>query len=163
MKARAKVRGPRTSRAPQAVSGRSTPAQRRHREATAHFERAFALEASDLQAARDEYRAALDIHVGHLQATINLGRLMHLNGELAAAAAIYRAAEYGSALLSFNIALLLEDLQRHDEAVAAYLAALALDPTLHDAHFHLSALHERQQRPREALQHLLAYRRLTRI
>ena len=85
-----------------------------------------------------------------------------MNGELAAAELIYRAAEHDSALLSFNIALLLEDLKRDAEAVDAYRAALALEPTLHDAHFHLSALHERQQRPREALKHLLAYRRLTR-
>jgi tetratricopeptide (TPR) repeat protein len=149
MKTHAKVRQPRT----------------RHtaRKATAHFERAFALEASDLEAARDAYRAALDLHAGHLDATINLGRLMHLNGELAAAELVYLAAEHDSALLSFNIALLLEDLQRDDEAVGAYLAALALEPTLHEAHFHLSVLHERQQRPREALRHLLAYRRLTRL
>jgi tetratricopeptide (TPR) repeat protein len=156
MKTRAKVPVRR------AASARSSLAQRRRRQAAAHFERAFALEASDLDAARDAYRAALDIHAGHLEATINLGRLLHLNGELAAAELIYRAAEHDSALLSFNIALLLEDLKRDAEAVDAYRAALALEPTLHDAHFHLSALHERQQRPREALKHLLAYRRLTR-
>jgi hypothetical protein len=98
------------------------------RKAAAHFERAFALEASDLDAARDAYRAA----------------------------------EHDSALLSFNIALLLEDLKRDAEAVDAYLAALVLEPTMHEAHFHLSVLHERQRRPREALKHLLAYRRLTR-
>jgi tetratricopeptide (TPR) repeat protein len=149
MKARAKAR-PRT---------RHTKAHK----AAAHFERAFALEASDLQAARDAYRAALDIHAGHLEATINLGRLLHLNGELGEAEMVYLAAEQSSALLSFNIALLLEDLQRDDEAVGAYLAALALEPTLHEAHFHLSVLHERQQRPREALRHLLAYRRLARL
>jgi tetratricopeptide (TPR) repeat protein len=149
MKARAKAR-PRTRHA-------------KAHKAAVHFERAFALEASDLQAARDAYRAALDIHAGHLEATINLGRLLHLNGELAQAELVYLAAEHSSALLSFNIALLLEDLQRDDEAVGAYLAALALEPTLHEAHFHLSVLHERQQRPREALKHLLAYRRLTRL
>jgi tetratricopeptide (TPR) repeat protein len=146
----------------QAASARSSSAQRKRRQAAAHFERAFALEASDLEAARDAYRSALNMHAGHLEATINLGRLMHLNGELAAAELIYRAAEHDSALLSFNIALLLEDLKRDEEAVGAYLAALALEPRLHEAHFHLSALHERQQRPREALKHLLAYRRLTR-
>ena len=150
MKTRAKVGQPR--------GARHTKAHR----ATAHFARGFALEASDPAAARAAYRAALDLQAGHLEATINLGRLMHLQGELAAAELVYRAAEHGSALLSFNIALLLEDLQRDEEAVAAYLAALALEPTLHEAHFHLSVLHERQQRPREALRHLLAYRRLVR-
>jgi tetratricopeptide (TPR) repeat protein len=156
MKPRAKVP------ARKAGSGRNSVAQRRRRLAAAHFERAFALEASDPQAARDAYRAALEIHAGHLEATINLGRLMHLSGELAAAELIYLAAEHSSALLSFNVALLLEDLNRDDEAVGAYLAALALEPAMQEAHFHLSALHERQQRPREALRHLLAYRRLAR-
>jgi len=157
MKARAKVP------ARKGASARSSVAQRRRRLATAHFERAFALEASEPDAARDAYRAALDIHAGYLEATINLGRLMHLNGELAAAELIYFAAEHGSALLSFNIALLLEDLKRDDEAAGAYRAALAFDPAMHEAHYHLSVLHERQQRPREALKHLLAYRRLTRL
>jgi tetratricopeptide (TPR) repeat protein len=157
MKARAKVRQ-RPKR--KAASARSPLVQQRRRQAMAHFERAFALEASDLEAARDAYRAALEIHAGHLEATINLGRLLHLNGELAAAESVYLAAEHASALLSFNIALLLEDLQRDDEAVIAYVTAVALEPTLHEAHFHLSVLHERRQRPREALKHLLAYRRL---
>jgi Flp pilus assembly protein TadD len=141
--------------------GRHSTAQRKRRLAAVHFERAFALEASNLEAARDAYRTALAIHAGHLEATINLGRLLHLNGEFAAAELIYRAAEHDSALLSFNLALLLEDLRRDDEAAGAYLTALALEPALHEAHFHLSALHERRQRPREALKHLLAYRRLS--
>jgi len=158
MKPRAKGRP-----APKSRADRSSTAPHKRRLATAHFERAFALETSDLNAARDAYRAALDLHAGHLEATINLGRLLHLNGELAAAESVYLAAEHGSALLSFNIALLLEDLKCDEEAVGAYLAALALEPTLHEAHFHLSVLHERQQRPREALKHLLAYRRLTRL
>jgi tetratricopeptide (TPR) repeat protein len=145
-----------------AAAARSSIPQRKSRQAADHFIRAFALEASDLEAAREAYRAALDSHAGHLEATINLGRLMHLNGELAAAELIYRAAEHDSALLSFNIGLLLEDLQRDEEALAAYRAALALEPSLHEAHFHLSVLHERQQRPREALRHLLAYRRAAR-
>jgi Flp pilus assembly protein TadD len=149
--------------APKGAPVRASDGQRKRRLAAAHFERAFALEASDVDAARDAYRAALDLQAGHLEATINLGRLLHLNGELAAAEGIYLAAEHSSALLSFNIALLHEDLKRDDEAVGAYLAALALEPTMHEAHFHLSALHERRQRPREALKHLLAYRRLIRL
>ena len=45
------------------------------------------------------------------------------------------------------------------QTVAAYRDALAQDPLLHDAHFNLSRLHEKANRPREALRHLLAYRR----
>jgi hypothetical protein len=46
--------------------------------------------------------------------------------------------------LSFNLAILLEDLEREEEAVVAYREALALDPALHDAHYNLSRIHERR-------------------
>lgn len=127
--------------------------------AASHFTRAFALEASDVAAARDGYLAALAVYTGHLEASINLGRLQHLNGELVAAEKTYRAARHASAILSFNLALLLEDLQRDEEAARAYQEALAQEPTMHEAHLHLGLLHERGQRPREALMHLLAFRR----
>lgn len=128
-------------------------------EAGAHFERGLALEESDLEAARQAYAAALVMHDGHLEARINLGRLMHLNGELEAAEDVYRAARQGSALLAFNLALVLEDLGRDEEAVSAYRESLALDPTMHEAHLNLGFLYERAQCPREALRHMLAFRR----
>ncbi len=140
---------------------RREAADRRRHEAARHFENALALEESDMDAARAAYLAALDAHSGHVEARINLGRLLHLNGELAFAEKVYREAKHASALLSFNLAILLEDLNREEEAVVAYRDALALDPSLHDAHFNLSRLHERAERPREALRHLLAYRRQT--
>jgi tetratricopeptide (TPR) repeat protein len=140
---------------------RREAAERRRHEATQHFENALALEESDIDAARAGYLCALDAHGGHLEARINLGRLLHLNGELELAERVYREAKHASALLSFNLAILLEDLKREEEAIVAYRDALALDPSLHDAHFNLSRLHERAERPREALRHLLAYRRQT--
>jgi tetratricopeptide (TPR) repeat protein len=138
---------------------RRESAQRRRQEAAIHFEKALALEESDLDAARQAYMAALTAHSDHLEARINLGRLLHLQGELREAEKIYRAARHSSATLSFNLAILLEDLGREAEAVVAYREALALDPGLHDAHFNLSRLHESAARPQEALRHLLAYRR----
>jgi tetratricopeptide (TPR) repeat protein len=143
---------------------RSSPTRRvrdhaERRRAAVHFARGFVLEASDDGAARDAYAAALALHKGHLEASINLGRLLHLSGELEAAEAIYREAEYSSGLLSFNLALLLEDLRRDQAAIRAYREALALEPALHEAHFHLGMMYERLQMPREALKHLLAYRR----
>jgi tetratricopeptide (TPR) repeat protein len=140
---------------------RRAASDRRRLEAEQHFARAFELEDSDITAARAGYVAALESHSEHLEARINLGRLLHLNGELAAAERVYREAKHASALLSFNLAILLEDLSREEEAVLAYRESLALDPALHDAHFNLSRLHERADRPREALRHLLAYRRHT--
>ena len=44
--------------------------------------------------------------------------------------------------------------------MSAYREALALDPQLADAHFNLARLHERAGNPKDALRHLLAYRRL---
>jgi tetratricopeptide (TPR) repeat protein len=124
-----------------------------------HFQRGHLLEDSDVIAARAAYLEALSVQEDHLEARINLGRLLHLDGQLAEAEQLYRQAKTSSALLSFNLAILLEDLQREEEAVAAYRDALAQDPLLHDAHFNLSRLHEKANRSREALRHLLAYRR----
>jgi tetratricopeptide (TPR) repeat protein len=134
-------------------------AHERTREAESHFQAALVLEDSDLPASRAAYMAVLRLHRHHVEARINLGRLLHLDGQLEEAERIYRAARVSNALLSFNLALLLEDMNREDEAVLAYREALALDPSLHDAHFNLSRLHERAERSREALHHLLAYRR----
>jgi tetratricopeptide (TPR) repeat protein len=124
-----------------------------------HFLRGHLLEDSDVGAARAAYLAALSVQEDHLEARINLGRLLHLEGKLKEAEQLYRQAKTSSALLSFNLAILLEDLEREEEAVAAYREALALDPLLCDAHFNLSRLHEKANRPKEALRHLLAYRR----
>lgn len=124
-----------------------------------HFQRGNLLEESDLDAARAAYVAALGAHEDHLEARINLGRLLHLDGKLKEAEKMYRQARESSAILSFNLATLLEDLGREDEAIATYLDALAQDPLLGDAHFNLSRLHEKANRPREALRHLLAYKR----
>ena len=112
-----------------------------------------------MAAARAAYLDALNAHNDHLEARINLGRLLHLDGDFRQAEKVYRAAKQSSALLSFNLAILLEDLNREEEAIAAYREALVLDPALHDAHFNLSRLHERAKQPQDALRHLLAYKR----
>jgi tetratricopeptide (TPR) repeat protein len=141
------------------VAALPTTARPRALEAASHYARGHALEELDVAAARNAYMDALNAHSDHLDARINLGRLLHLDGELKEAEKVYRAAKQSSALLSFNLAILLEDLNRENEAIAAYREALAQDPSLHDAHFNLSRLHERARQPREALRHLLAYRR----
>lgn len=124
-----------------------------------HFQRGHLLEESDIKAARAAYLAALSVQEDHLEARINLGRLLHLDGKLKEAEQLYRQARTSSAILSFNLATLLEDLEREEEAIAAYRDALAQDPLLGDAHFNLSRLHEKANQPREALRHLLAYKR----
>jgi tetratricopeptide (TPR) repeat protein len=133
-----------------------------HRLAQELFERGVALEERDPQAARQAYSESLALDTHHLESRINLGRLLHLNGEHAAAEDIYRAGLTENALLSFNLALLLEDLERESDAIIAYRDALAHDPGLADAHFNLSRLHEKAGRSQDAFRHLLAFHRLTR-
>jgi tetratricopeptide (TPR) repeat protein len=130
-------------------------------DAAAHFERAMDLEESDEAAARAAYEACLGLDERHVEARVNLGRLLHLEGRLREAEQVYRGIDTAEALLSFNLAVLLEDLEREEEAAVAYREALARDPGLADAHFNLARLYEQAGDPKHALRHLLAYRRLT--
>jgi tetratricopeptide (TPR) repeat protein len=126
------------------------------------FEQGVALEERDPEAARQAYMESLSADTHHVESRLNLGRLLHLSGEHAAAEDIYRAGLTENALLSFNLALLLEDLERESEAIIAYRDALAHDPGLADAHFNLSRLHEKAGRSQDAFRHLLTFHRLTR-
>lgn len=126
-----------------------------------HFAMAFGLEATDPLAARKAYEACLHADVRHTQARVNLGRLLHLDGDLMAAERVYRGAHIADAVLTFNLGVLLEDANRSTEAAAAYRDALTLDPGMADAHFNLARLHERAGRSQDCFRHLLAYRRLT--
>lgn len=75
-----------------------------------HYVRGHALEESNVAGARAAYLAALHAHSDHLNARIDLGRLLHIDGELKEAESVYRAAKSSSAMLSFNLVILLEDL-----------------------------------------------------
>ncbi len=142
------LRTPRRSRMP-----RRTPP-------TSHYARASALEEGDPPAAQKAYEACLKADPNHLEARINLGRLLHIAGRLSEAERVYRSAPNADPLLAFNLAVLLEDLDREPEAILAYREALALDPQLADAHFNLARLYERARDPKASLRHLLAYRRM---
>jgi DNA-binding transcriptional MerR regulator len=124
------------------------------------FERALALEESDIDAAIALYRSCLEADAKRVEARLNLGRLLHEKGRLDEAESVYRGSNAAEPLLSFNLAVLLEDLDRFGEAMAVYRHALALDPGLADAHFNLARLNEQAGNARDALRHLLAYRRL---
>jgi tetratricopeptide (TPR) repeat protein len=125
-----------------------------------HYSRAFALEDEDADGARSAYEACLEIDPQHVEARINLGRLLHIAGRFAEAERVYRSADKPEPLLVFNLAVLLEDLDREPDAIRAYRDALALDPQLADAHFNLARLYERARDPKASLRHLLAYRRM---
>ena len=124
------------------------------------FAKGLALEDTDPHGARAAYEACLAADPQHMEARINLGRLLHMAGRLADAERVYRSAKKPESVLLFNLAVLLEDLEREPDAIVAYREALALDPELADAHFNLARLYERARNPKSSLRHLLAYRRM---
>jgi tetratricopeptide (TPR) repeat protein len=124
------------------------------------YGRALALEDIDPQGARAAYESCLKTEPAHVDARINLGRLLHLSGRLREAEQLYRSGDQTEPFLMFNLAVLLEDLEREADAIAAYREALVLDPQFADAHFNLARLYERARDPKASLRHLLAYRRM---
>jgi len=124
------------------------------------FEQGLALEDGDPGSARKAYEACLQADPNHLEARINLGRLLHAAGHFPEAERIYRSAARTEPMLAFNLAVLLEDLGREPDAILAYRETLAMDPLFADAHFNLARLYERAKDPKASLRHLLAYRRM---
>jgi tetratricopeptide (TPR) repeat protein len=124
------------------------------------YDSAMALEDKDAKDAMSAYEACLKIDPNHVEARINLGRLLHMEGRLAEAERVYRGTTRTEPYLSFNLGVLLEDLNRETESIQAYRDALAMDPQLADAHFNLARLYERAHDPKSSLRHLLAYRRM---
>jgi tetratricopeptide (TPR) repeat protein len=114
--------------------------------------------------ARAAYHHALDLDPTHVVARLNLGRLLHADGNLTGAEAHYREAlrhDSRSGLAWYNLGVLLEDLARADEAVSCYERAIAVEPELADAHYNLALLYDRVGRKREAVRHLAIFRRLS--
>ncbi len=142
------------------VIARQSPTPPPAHSANEFYAKAFELEDSNPAAAQAAYQACLDIDPQFAEARVNLGRLLHIAGCLDDAEQVYRSAGKTEPLLAFNLAVVLEDLNREAEAIAAYREALALDPQLADAHFNLARLYEKAKDPKASLRHLLAYRRL---
>jgi tetratricopeptide (TPR) repeat protein len=128
-----------------------------------HYKRGVRLEVNDAAAARAAYQACLQGDCSHLEARVNLGRLLHLHGHLREAEAIYRKMPHPDAVLYFNLGVLMEDLRRERKAIEAYREAILHNPGMADAHFNLSLLYERSGEAQAAFRHLLAYRRLIRF
>ncbi|MEO0971531.1 MAG: tetratricopeptide repeat protein [Pseudomonadota bacterium] len=110
------------------------------------------------------YRQAVALQDDHLEANINLGRLLHDVNDLPQAEACYRRAlavqgDHPTAL--YNLGVALEDQDRLEEARAAYTRVLELDERHADAHFNLSRLYELAGDRFSALRHLKRYRDLS--
>jgi len=128
------------------------------------YEVACEIESSSPEQAKDVYQRLLQLDPDHIDAHVNLGRLLHEEGAPAAAERHYRRAveldpEHETA--AFNLGVALEDLGRFKDAIDAYLRALELDPQNADAHFNLAGLYERRGEKAAALRHLKMYRKLT--
>ena len=125
-----------------------------------HYLRGLELEQADRRAARLAYERCLAGDCSHLEARINLGRLLHLEGLHADAERIYRETQEADATLFFNLAILMEDLGRDQDAIKFYREAITHDPGMADAHLNVSLVFERTGQVQSAFRHLLAYQRL---
>ncbi|MGA7615021.1 MAG: tetratricopeptide repeat protein, partial [Thermoanaerobaculia bacterium] len=127
------------------------------------YELGCGLEMTGSSDASDAYRRALEIDPGHADAHLNLGRLLHERGDLAAAEDHYRSARRsrpGDMTIEFNLGVVLQDRGETRGAIEHYLLSLDADPALADAHYNLSLLYEKSGEGRKALYHLKQFRSL---
>jgi len=127
------------------------------------FALGYELEATELDEAIRAYREAVRLDPGHADAHVNLGRLLHERGGVAAAARHYRKAAAlrpTDATAAYDLGVALQDLGRFEEAAEVYGAAIELAPGHADTYFNLSAVCERLGHEALAIRHLKTYRQL---
>ncbi len=134
-------------------------------DAEAWFALALDLEATSPAEAAAAYRHVLAAQPEHAEAHLNLGRLLHEKGDLAAAERHYRsalAARPDDATAAFDLGVALQDLGRWQEAIAAYRRTVEIDATYADAYYNLAAIYEKLGDKAQAIQELKSYRALVR-
>lgn len=127
------------------------------------FDKALHLEDADARAAQAAYERAVELEPDYVGAWINMGRLLHARHDEKKAEVVYRRGiqECGAnPVLLFNLGVVLEDLDKIEDAIEAYQAAIGEDPNLADGHFNLARLYEAQGKEQHAIRHLGQYRRL---
>jgi len=127
------------------------------------FELALDLEITSVDEARAAYERVVAIDPSHVDAHVNLGRILHEGGAPLAAEKHYRAAlaiEPDHTVAVFNLGVALEDLGRMTDAIALYERAIVLDPDNADAHYNLAGIYERRGDKAAAVRHLKACKRL---
>lgn len=129
------------------------------------LDEAIALEAIDPEGAMRTYQQAIAADPRCEDGYLNLGALLEEGGQLERALGVYldgAARCPASALLRFNCGVAFQLLSAHREAEESYLAALALDPSLADAHHNLSLIYLELGEEQRAIRHHNALRRLER-
>jgi hypothetical protein len=127
------------------------------------FARGCEMEDEGSADAVDAYLHAIDAEPSFADAYVNLGRLLHEQGRLSEAEAVYRrgiAQCQSDALLRYNLGVLMDEMGRKQAALQVYREALALQEDLADCHYNIALLYEASGHTRAALRHLNAYRRL---
>jgi tetratricopeptide (TPR) repeat protein len=122
------------------------------------------LESTSPEHAREAYRRALELDPTHVDARVNLGRMLHEVGRLTSAESHYRlalAARPKNATALFNLGVSLEDLGQDSESAEAYSQAIEIDPKCADAYFNLARLEEKAGNSEKAIRLLTTHRKLT--
>ncbi len=129
------------------------------------YEIGCTIDEADPTQAEASYRQVLMQAPEHADAHINLGRILHERGDLAAAEAHYRRAltiRASDATALFNLGVVLEDQGMNDAALDAYSKAIEADGRNADAHYNAARLYDLAGDYTSALRHLRICRDLTR-
>lgn len=122
------------------------------------------IEDSDPEAAAEAYAEILERFPDHVDAHLDLGRLLHELGDPEGAEDHFRYAleiHPEEPIAAYNLGVTLQDLERPQEAIDAYREAIRMDPTCADAHYNLAGIFHQQGNELGAMKHLKIYRRLT--
>ena len=128
------------------------------------FQQATDIEDSDPDDAARLYRRVLALDRDHPAAHLNLGRLLHEQGDLYLAERHYRRAIAIHDLdptAWFNLGVVLEDRNRRKRAVEAYERATQLDDQYADGFFNLGNLYQQLGEAGMAMRCFRRYRKLT--
>jgi tetratricopeptide (TPR) repeat protein len=130
------------------------------------FTRGLRMDRAETHAAAEAaYRKALEFEPAHINALINLGRLLHTAGDYSRAEDLYRealGAQPNNAVAAFNLGVVLEDQGILDAALDSYERAVRADPKLPVAHYNLARLLEFRGDRALASRHLARFRALSR-
>ncbi len=155
------------ARSPASPSGRPTAAKIVSTDTAEYwFERGLKLDRAEArEAAAAAYRRALALESDHVNARINLGRLMHTARDYRTAESLYREAlalDPSHAVAAFNLGVVLEDQGSLQAAIDCYQNAVLADPDLPDAHYNLARLYEFRGEQMLAARHMSRFHALTR-